>query len=575
MSKPKPNEPTETPIVSSPTPTTPVVVQPDEPPVEPELADKCLYIPMHFCAPGADERKDIENSYWVTITSDPATATEVENPAEILAETSIGAFGLSSATSLQTIFSDVAPYGLNPDDWNFNTTERAISSTGELLAGGNFVTWINLQNLDFTIEGGLSRIYTVEGQRGVIMECNPSPTGGDQEQSATMSTVVGFSPNAGNYIWVSFGIKLEGSATEVVRECGWFDGSEGIFLRFIGLGAGDGFQICRRYTDINGFTQEEVVPRSQFNDPLDGRGKSKWLLTATRVVMFALAISSVDGGNVEFYIYIPSADNDGRTRWVRFHTWQPGGTSPITTNRALPITFNIRAVNVRRPVRLFRYGVGCMIPKSLVEFRRALRTISGSGEIQQNRLRSSILGIRMKGLFNNIPNSATLIPIKLECIASELCILTVILNPLVLLSELQDLDPLAPILVDTKPPEETPSNNIYQGKELGSFVVGRTPISIDLSKIFDPSRTKLGVGYRSTTVELNEVNDPVITRADALYFVCKAVDASYHSSVTGAPVYVTWQALQNIDVTYYNNVQPNIRDQLINCEITLTYGVFG
>jgi hypothetical protein len=63
---------------------------------------------------------------------------------------------------------------------------------------------------------------------------------------------------------------------------------------------------------------ELSIPRSSWNiDPLDGNGPSKYLLDTTQVTMFKIEFSWYGAIGVNFYAYIPIANNEAR--WVRLN----------------------------------------------------------------------------------------------------------------------------------------------------------------------------------------------------------------------------------------------------------------
>lgn len=110
---------------------------------------------------------------------------------------------------------------------------------------------------------------------------------------------------------------------------------------------------------------ELVITRDFFNgDPLDGNGRSGYLLDPTKVTMYKIEFGWYGAIGAKFYAYIPT--DTGDARWVLLHTLtienqlgEPCLQDPYFKFRYLQDIRNTS--NIREPQYLYKYGASCYI----------------------------------------------------------------------------------------------------------------------------------------------------------------------------------------------------------------------
>ena len=136
-------------------------------------------------------------------------------------------------------------------------------------------------------------------------------------------------------------------------------------LRRMGLREED--QVLTQSTEpfVDTSFYELVISRDFFNgDPLNGNGRSGYLLDPTKVTMYKIEFGWYGAIGAKFYAYIPT--DTGDARWVLLHTLvienslnEPCLEDPYFKFRYIQDIRNTS--NIREPQFLYKYGASCYI----------------------------------------------------------------------------------------------------------------------------------------------------------------------------------------------------------------------
>ena len=170
---------------------------------------------------------------------------------------------------------------------------------------------------------------------------------------------------------------------------------------------------------------ELVITRDFFNgDPLDGNGRSGYLLDPTKVTMYKIEFGWYGAIGAKFYAYIPT--DTGDARWVLIHTLtienqlgEPCLQDPYFKFRYLQDIKNTG--NIRTPQYLYKYGASCYIDggdNSAGQYY----SYTSDDKIVNNARQTSVAGIYPKQFIKNSdgvgkPNKKNVYPVdlKIDC----------------------------------------------------------------------------------------------------------------------------------------------------------------
>lgn len=184
--------------------------------------------------------------------------------------------------------------------------------------------------------------------------------------------------------------------------------------------SGDPFDTRQYYT--------VEIPRDKFNgDPLNGNGKSGYLLQPEKVTMYKIEFGWYGAIGARFYAYIPT--DNGDARWVVIHTLviENSLETPCLRNSYFRFKYSLNVTNtadVRTPQYLYKYGTSCYIDggddgsSQTYSLSSKQKTISSS----KNK---SIIGIRPKDYILNrdgieIENKKIIVPTDLNIYSDSL-----------------------------------------------------------------------------------------------------------------------------------------------------------
>ena len=170
---------------------------------------------------------------------------------------------------------------------------------------------------------------------------------------------------------------------------------------------------------------ELVITRDFFNgDPLDGNGRSGYLLDPTKVTMYKIEFGWYGAIGAKFYAYIPT--DTGDARWVLMHTLtienqlgEPCLQDPYFKFRYLQDIRNTSSI--REPQFLYKYGASCYIDGGDNSAGKYY-SYTSDDKVVNNARQTSVAGIYPKREIKNSdgigkPNKKNVYPVdlKIDC----------------------------------------------------------------------------------------------------------------------------------------------------------------
>ena len=170
---------------------------------------------------------------------------------------------------------------------------------------------------------------------------------------------------------------------------------------------------------------ELTISRDFFNgDPLDGNGRSGYLLDPTKVTMYKIEFGWYGAIGAKFYAYIPT--DTGDARWVLMHTLtienqlgEPCLQDPYFKFRYLQDIKNTGSI--REPQYLYKYGASCYIDGGDNSAGKYY-SYTSDDKIVNNARQTSVAGIYPKQFIKNSdgyekPNKKNVYPVdlKIDC----------------------------------------------------------------------------------------------------------------------------------------------------------------
>jgi len=167
---------------------------------------------------------------------------------------------------------------------------------------------------------------------------------------------------------------------------------------------------------------ELTISRDFFNgDPLDGNGRSGYLLDPTKVTMYKIEFGWYGAIGAKFYAYIPT--DTGDARWVLMHTLtienqlgSPCLQDPYFKFRYLQDIKNTGSI--REPQYLYKYGASCYIDGGDNSAGKYY-SYTSDDKIVNNARQTSVAGIYPKQFIKNKdgyekPNKKNVYPVDLK-----------------------------------------------------------------------------------------------------------------------------------------------------------------
>lgn len=180
---------------------------------------------------------------------------------------------------------------------------------------------------------------------------------------------------------------------------------------------------------INGIQfYETVISRDNFNgDPLDGTGRSGYLLNPIKLTMYKIEFGWYGAIGAKFYAYVPSAYGDAR--WVLMHTLviENKLNEPCLEDSYFKFRYSINikdTSNLRSPQYLYKYGASCYIDGGDNSAAK-IHSYSSDDNLVNNTKPTPLLGIYPKQSILNRdayakPNKINLYPSSLKVSADQL-----------------------------------------------------------------------------------------------------------------------------------------------------------
>ena len=170
---------------------------------------------------------------------------------------------------------------------------------------------------------------------------------------------------------------------------------------------------------------ELVIPREFFNgDPLNGNGRSGYLLDPTKVTMYKIEFGWYGAIGAKFYAYVPVDNNE--CRWILIHTLnienqlgEPCLQDPYFKFRYLQDIQDTSTV--RTPQYLYKYGASCYVDGGDNSAGKYY-TYTSDDKVVNSARNNSMIGIYPKQFIKNQdgyekPNKKNVYPVdlKIDC----------------------------------------------------------------------------------------------------------------------------------------------------------------
>jgi hypothetical protein len=317
-----------------------------------------LYFPADLGKrPSERGQKPTEESYAVTLTSDLAGKVPSQQTIPQNKDLLFDQFGMNNTKNRKLLYADVNRYGLDLQDWDVEN-----SLTGTLTERVNALhpgIATNIENLvvRYDTTPDIATVFFESSGIQTLLPANPANFFGTRQ--ALLVSKRRFRVPPGSPVFFTMGVRAVGQGDNFIKQWGAFSSNTGFFMECIGDGAGDKLRIVRRYVEA-GIVKNQVIPRSQWADPLDGTGISKSFVSIANVTMWGFQISASDGGVADVYVYCEDAANGGVFRWIKFATVGAADSNLLRAimEEGLPITFsNIGLSAPPTDQLLAKYGV--------------------------------------------------------------------------------------------------------------------------------------------------------------------------------------------------------------------------
>jgi hypothetical protein len=518
-----------------------------------------------------DERgiHSLEESYPVTLTGDisgkVATKEIIVQNKDLLFDQ----FGSNNTKNRKLLYADVNRYGLDLQDWDVSNSLAGTLTERVPAIHPGIAT--NIENLIVSYETtpDIATVYFAQSGIELLLPANPANFYGTRQ--SLLASKRRFRVPPGSPVMFTMGVKAIGQGDSFIKQWGAFSSNTGYYMESIGDGQGDKLRIVRRYVEA-GVVKNQVLPRSQWADPLDGTGASKAFVSLTNVTMWGFQISASDGGIADFYVYCEDAANMGIFRWIKFATIGSADSSFLRAvmEEGLPITFsNIGLVAPSTDQLLCKYGVSVTLSGDSQDgySPRANGSFSISGELRRDIEKTAIALIEAKALIGDRPMSSIICPVQLSAYSQYPVELSLVLNP--------DTDPQQKSLITSNYYSDyflslySCNAEISGGIAIGSFsVVGHA--LYDLRSVFSRVRSFLGAQFNNPFQIEGSSDFLAVLAQSRLYLVCQPLVPGYSSSATQAGLATNVEEM----IIEYANGAPPVIIPTINTIVSLFFEDF-
>lgn len=247
----------------------------------------------------------------------------------------LNAFGVQKVTNAYTLFSSKQVFGLSPFLWSVSVSG---ASGCTVLAATNGVQYLAAT----TLTAG-----TASGSSATVRTRTYWP----------------YQPGKGQHFTIT--CNLWETQANTVKEWGAFDEENGVFFRMSGTA---GLSVVIR-SNVSGTVVDTVIPRSSWDDPLDGTGPSRYNLVTGTAQIWVIDYEWLGVGQVRWGI---QADK----RPIFCH---------IKPNTNVNGSVYMRSPNL--PVNITTYNVGTAATAS--PFTYYCSEVSSDGGVQQNPIQTA------------------------------------------------------------------------------------------------------------------------------------------------------------------------------------------
>lgn len=234
----------------------------------------------------------------------------------------------------------------------------------------------------------------------------------DSGSSAAVQTYNYFPYEKGKSQKVVWTFVLGTGVASVVKEVGYYDSANGIFLQQDGT---NGLKLVLR-SSVSGSPDDTEVAQASWNvDPMDGTGPSGIVLDVTKQQIFAVDAQWLGAGRVRCGFNV-----DGVTYVVHeFRNANRNSSAPYMQTFNLPLRASISATGVTA-------GATFQLICCEVESEGGVSSPNGyvfsainSANVTTSTAETYVLSIRPKGTFNSLVNRTFVIPLDVSVIAES------------------------------------------------------------------------------------------------------------------------------------------------------------
>lgn len=472
------------------------------------------------------------------LATDPVAARQIKKPVEI-PRFDFDQFGFPIRDPVVGLWSEGAPYGISPDNWDIIQADVGASSVG-LLPGEESGIWTERVNTRAIYPAGSTAFRFTDS--GIETTCNESESDVGLQQVLITSKRVFQVPQSGT-LFITIAIRLDGTNNRnAVKTWGAFTTRSGWFFEVRGNGTLDDFAVVRRNT-INGVSIDERYPRSSFIDKLDGTGRSGFILNLTNICMYGVQVGSTEGSGAKFYVYVPDNLKQGGTRWVEIASVPYADRSVDRALQQEPLSVVcLNRVQGRSPSkeRLTKYGTA--IRGTGVSFQSDQQIISVADEraIDARANWTVVSAIRTGADFNAQNNYRRLFPERLSVFSNAPVQLMVVKNPIFQNSGITERWERIPGYNTSIEQDRFNTGNAIIRQVLGDYISGREMVrsfcngtlELDLRAVFNESREFLSTTYDIPPFPNTARDYTALSRQDRVYILARSPVAAYRDSAT-------------------------------------------
>ena len=524
-----------------------------------------VYFPADLGDLPSKRGQDGSPVYPVILTDDISGKLPVRFDIEPLVDLLFDQFGNNNTKNRKGLYSDVNRYGLDRQEWDVES-----SLTGDItepIEAIHPVTVTSIRNLIPTYNADESIANINYDGAGIALKLPKGSVNTIGIRQALLSSKRRFRVNAGTSLFFTMGVKAQGQGGESsIKRWGAFSNNTGVYMELIGNGIGDNFRIVRQCVESN-TVKFQVIPRSQWADPLDGSGASESFVSLSNVSMWGFEISSSDGGVITLYVYCRDVKNN-IFRWVKFASIgvADSDTLRLLQEEGLPITFtNTSLVPPQDDQLLIKYGVSVSSSQGKEgDVPSNFGHLSVSGSVERSLSRTAIAMVEAKNLISDRPMSSLILPTQLRVRTNNLINLSLILNPDFFQGAFYPVNyayyenNLVNLYSILNPSE------IIGGLEIGNFIVKDSDV-IDLRMIASRVRSFLSCQFNNPFVRESSSSFLAVIGQSRLYFAAKAASPGYSSEALTS---VLAGDTRFVDVSYSDGAPTIIDDIFVDISLS-------